>query len=386
MKLKQFSFAVFAGLALYAGSSLTAYAQTLKLGVIAPLTGAGAPWGVAAAEAAKIIAADFNQKGGLEVGGRKYQVQIIAYDDQFKATDAVAAYNRLINHDEAKYILIHTSAASVALKQRVEDDKVVALSGGYTPKSIDANTKFMFRVYSTPTDYLPSLVKWLGQNMTGKRIAILNPNDETGWDQSQITNKLFKENGFDVASNDLYERTQQDFQAVFTRVNASKPDVVDLGTSSPTTAAIMIRQARELGYQGQIVKTGGPGWQEIVAGAGKEAAEGTIGILYANPNNENYRRISAEYKKSIGQDPNDMLLPIYDGFNVLLHAIQKAGAVDDTTKVAAAFAQALPMKSIQSEELTLGGKANWGSNQQIMTVNYIGIIKSGVPQVVGSVK
>jgi branched-chain amino acid transport system substrate-binding protein len=158
MKLKQFSFAVFAGLALYAGSSLTAYAQTLKLGVIAPLTGAGAPWGVAAAEAAKIIAADFNRKGGLEVGGRKYQVQIIAYDDQFKATDAVAAYNRLINHDEAKYILIHTSAASVALKQRVEDDKVVALSGGYTPKSIDANTKFMFRVYSTPTDYLPSLV------------------------------------------------------------------------------------------------------------------------------------------------------------------------------------------------------------------------------------
>jgi branched-chain amino acid transport system substrate-binding protein len=117
MKLKQFSFAVFAGLALYAGSSLTAYAQTLKLGVIAPLTGAGAPWGVAAAEAAKIIAADFNRKGGLEVGGRKYQVQIIAYDDQFKATDAVAAYNRLINHDEAKYILIHTSAASVALKQ-----------------------------------------------------------------------------------------------------------------------------------------------------------------------------------------------------------------------------------------------------------------------------
>jgi hypothetical protein len=156
--------------------------------------------------------------------------------------------------------------------------------------------------------------------------------------------------------------------------------------SLPSHAAIMIRQARELGYQGQIVKTGGPGWQEIVAGAGKEAAEGTIGILYANPNNENYRRISAEYKKSIGQDPNDMLLPIYDGFNVLLHAIQKAGAVDDTTKVAAAFAQALPMKSIQSEELTLGGKANWGSNQQIMTVNYIGIIKSGVPQVVGSVK
>lgn len=46
-----------------------ASAESQRIGVIAPLTGGGAPWGVAAAEAAKILAHETNAAGGPEVGG-----------------------------------------------------------------------------------------------------------------------------------------------------------------------------------------------------------------------------------------------------------------------------------------------------------------------------
>lgn len=386
MKLKLLAAPVIAGLGLCLGLIASANAQVLKLGVIAPLTGGGAPWGLAAAEAPKILAAEINAKGGLEVGGKKYRIEVIAYDDQYKAADSVAAYNRLVHQDGVKYMIVHTSPAAAALKQSIEDDKVVALTGAYTAKAFDANTRHMFRIYSTAADYLPAIVPWIKQNHKERRVYLVNPNDETGWDQDRLAQKVFKDNGFDIAGHDLYERNQKDFQPFFTKVIGTKTEIIDLGSTSPATAGLMIRQARELGFKGFFIKSGGAGPKEIVAAAGKEAAEGMISMLYVDPANEGYQRIAAEYKKSRGHEPNEMLVNLYDSVNVLFRAIQKAGDVNDTTKVAAAFAQALPTKSVQGDMLSLGGKATVGADQQIMTVTYIAAIKNGQAVVVGKVK
>lgn len=364
----------------------TAHAEKLRLGVIAALTGPGAPWGIALAEAPKLIAADINAKGGLDVGGKKYQIEVIAYDDQYKAAEAVAAYNRLTNQDQVKYIFFNSSASTLALKQNVEDDKILGLTAAYTAKALDINSKYMFRLYSPPADYVPSFIAWMKDNVKNKRVVIVNPNDETGWDQTQLTEKVFKENGFDVLGSELFERAQKDFQPMMTKIIGMKADLIELGGTSPATAGLIVRQARELGYKGLFSKTGGAGPKDIVAAAGKEAAEGVINMLYADPASDGYRRIAAEYKKAVGQEPNEILVSFYDATNVLLRAIQKAGTIDDTAKVAAAFSQALPMRSVQGDELTLGGKARYGVDQQIMSVNYIGVIENGEPVVLGKAK
>lgn len=374
------------GLGLLGGALADARAETLKIGIIAPMTGGGAPSGMAAAEGSKIAAADINAHGGLDIGGKRYQVQVIAYDDQYKAADAVAAYNRLLNQDGVRFMLIYTSASAIALRQQVEDDKSVALTAAFSAKAIDAKTRHMFRLYSTSTDYMPPFAAWLRDNVKGRRMVVVNPNDETGWYQSEFSVKLYKDRGFDVLDAELFERTQQDFAPLLTKIIAMKPDMIELGTTSPATAALMVRQARELGYKGLFVKTGAPSNKEIIAAVGKAGAEGIIGVMFADPNNAGYRRIADAYKKDIGQEPNELVAPCYDAMNVMLHAIQAAGSVDDGDKVAAAFARVLPMPSAQGDELTLGGMATTGANQQIMSVNYVSVIRDGSPVVVGKLK
>jgi branched-chain amino acid transport system substrate-binding protein len=374
------------GMSLSVGSISAASAQTLKIGVISALTGGGAPWGIAAAQAPKIAAAEVNEKGGLEVGGKKYKVEVIAYDDQYKAADAVAAYNRLVRQDGVKYLFVMASAGTMAVKQSVEADKVIALTSSYTAKAIEPNTRYMFRLFSVASDYMPSLVQWLKANYKERRIVILNPNDETGWDHGKLSERLFKESGYQIQGQELFERTQKDFQPMLTKVIALKPEVIDVGSTPPATAGLMIRQARELGYKGLIIKTGGAGPRDIVAAAGKDAAEGMVSILYADPANEGYRRVAAAYRKAIGQQPNEILVSFYDATKVLLRAIQQAGDVGDTTKVAAAFSKALPMPSVQNDMLSLGGKASSGIDHQIMSVMYIGVIRNGEPVVVGKAK
>lgn len=384
--IRRFASSLIVGLGLCVGLLGAASAQTLKIGVIAPLTGGGAPWGIAVQQAAKIAAEEANAQGGLDVGGRKYQLEVIAYDDQFKPAESVAAYNRLRNNDKVSYMVVFHSPGALALKQSIENDKVVALTAAGAKEILDANSKYLFRHNSVPDNYEAALVTWLKDRIKQRRMILINPNDAVGWVMAGTSEQLYKKAGFELLSNQMYERTQNDFQSLLTKVISLKPDVIDIGATPPATAGLLVRQARELGYKGLILKTGGPGWSEIVAGAGKAASEGLISALYVDPKNEAYKQLAAKFKKAVGQEPNEMLLPVYDGIKVMFSAIQKAGDVSDTTKVAAAFSKVLPAKSLQGDEITLGGRELFGSDQQLLTWTYIGEVKNGEAIVVGKVK
>jgi branched-chain amino acid transport system substrate-binding protein len=355
------------------------HAQTLKLGYVGALTGGAAEYGLAGREALRIVADEVNANGGLDIGGKKYKVELIAYNDQQKAAEAVAAYTRLVNVDGAHYVFLQSSVSTLALKPNAERDKVMLLSAAFSPKIIDQDTKYTFRIYLNGANFVPALIGWMKDNVKERTVVTLNPNDETGWGQAEITTREYKENGFTVLASELYERTQKDFAPVLTKLIAMKPDLMDFGTSPPATTGLMVRQARELGYKGSFVQTGGPGWPAVVSAAGKEAAEGMITVIYADPRNQPYLNLAKVYSKNVGQDPNELIVSFYDAAQVLLKAIQIAGTADDTTKVAAAFSKALPMKSLQGDTLTLG-------HQQILTVDYVGVIKDGTPSVVGKLK
>lgn len=357
----------------------TLSAETIKIGLIAPLSGPGAPWGMAAKVAGETVAERVNAEGGLDVGGVKQQIEIIAYDDQYKAAEAAAAYNRLVNEDEARYLVLVTSASTLAVKQNVEDDEIVSLTASYSPAAIDDGSKFMFRLYSTADDYMPAYAAWMKDNLTERKMATLNPNDETGWSHREVTHHSYEENGFEIVGGELYERSIKDFAPLLTKILALRPEVIDLGSSSPATSGLIVRQARELGFGGRFVQTGGTGWPTVVEAAGKEAAEGMVNILYADPLNPAYQEVITAYAAKVGQAPNEIIVSFHDGYRVLLAAIQEAGDAEDTGKVAEAFSRVLPMPSLQGDDMT------W-EHQQIRTYDYVGIITDGSPVVQDKVK
>jgi len=377
-------FAVGAGL--LGGIVATANAETLKIGLIAPLTGGGAPWGKAEEYGTKILAAEINAKGGLDVGGKNYQVQIIPYDDQYKAADAIAAYNRLTSLDDAKYMIILATPSTMALKQTIEADNVLAITSSGVAKSVTADDKHLVRAFSILADYIPPFYAWLKDHIKERRVAIIDPNDDSGWDATQLAEKYLKENGFEVVDKEMFERAQKDFAPLITRIMGMNVDVIELASTPPATAGLIVRQARELGFKGQLLKGGGPAPLDIIEAAGKDAAEGMYNLRYVNTSSDGYKHLAAEYRKAIGQEPNELIVSFYDAGNVLLHAIQKGGDVNDPAKARAAFAQVLPMQSVQGVPLSYGGIATSGALNEILTVGFVGVIKNGVPLVVDTIQ
>jgi branched-chain amino acid transport system substrate-binding protein len=360
----------------------------IKIGVIAPLTGPGAPWGQSAAGGVKIIAEQTNAAGGLDVGGVKYAVEVTAYDDRFKAADTVTAFNRLVNQDQAKFIFVMTSTGTMAVRDAVESNHVIALTSSMSSKVIDKNSKYMFVLYSTPYDYLPSMIDWLKANSLPalRRVAILNPNDESGWAQTALSTKLFESKGYKIVASDLFEGTQRDFEPTLTKVLAAKPDVIDLGGSPPATAGLIMRQAREFGFSGQFFKGASSGPEATLAAAGARDAEGMINMLFADPGNAAYQKLAAAYTTMTGNKPNEVILSYADATRVLLATVKKAGTVTDTAKIADSFKDTLPMPALQGTSIALGGNDVYGVNHQLRTVDYIGVIRSGKTVVVGETK
>src|SRR3974390_3025424 len=96
--------------------------ETLKIGVIADLSGAAAVWGQAVQGGVELAAKETNAAGGLKVGGKTYKLEVIAYDDQYQAAKAVTAANRLIDQDGVKFIMgTFSSAGALATKPIMED-------------------------------------------------------------------------------------------------------------------------------------------------------------------------------------------------------------------------------------------------------------------------
>jgi branched-chain amino acid transport system substrate-binding protein len=75
-------------------------AVTLKIGINAEITGDIPKVGEATKFAAQMWVEDVNKAGGIEVGGKKYKVELAVEDNEAKAESAAKAATKLITVDE----------------------------------------------------------------------------------------------------------------------------------------------------------------------------------------------------------------------------------------------------------------------------------------------
>ncbi|MFW7341010.1 ABC transporter substrate-binding protein [Pollutimonas sp. H1-120] len=370
------------GLSLMAGASAQ---EVLKIGVVSALDGPGSEWGRGVDGGTKIAAKEINEAGGLKVGDKTYKLEVISYDDSYKAAQGVSAATRLIEQDRVKFVLGPLGSASgLAVKPIYEQNKVIGLVNTYTPQMLK-DVKYIFRVLPTTAEIVQPIINWVKEHHPNlKTVAIISPNDQTGWDSQKAQIAAYKKSGYDIIGSELFERSSRDFQSFLTRIIAKKPDIIELDTTPPGTAGLIIRQARELGYQGLFTKIGGPGVPEIVKAAGKEFAEGTVTYVAADTSAEKYKWLEKQYTNFYPAPMNAFNVFFYDGARMLFKALQDAGTVTDTDKVREALIKLSPFEGMQGA-LAWGGQDLYGNNHQIQAPVFIGNIKDGQEVIVGKV-
>lgn len=348
----------------------------LTIGVHASFSGAGAAFAGGMLAAANFAAEDVNKDGGLEVAGKRYKILLKQYDDRYRAQDAVTAMDRLMIQDGIHFVVGPMgSAAAVATKAQTTSGKVITMTLAFTPRALGPDAPYAFRPVITTGEFSDPQVAWLMKNSPSKQVVSLLPNDETGQQIGAGNTASYAKAGAKLQV-EYFERERVDFVPLLTRVLMTA-DAVELGGNSPTTAGLILKQARELGYRGPVFVTGGDVAAEMIKVAGKEAAEGTYVHLPIDTNLPDTAAYVARFKAKYGPNMNGFSPFFYAGLQMLFASMQKAGTITDTTKISTTLEG-------MSDVPTAMGKAGWtgekqyGIKHQIDLPFYIGQIKDGV--------
>ena len=248
---------------------------TYKIGVMYPLTGDAAAYGIPIQRTTKYAADEINSKGG--VNGKR--LELIYEDSKCNPKDGNAAAQKLINIDKVKVIIGGVcSGETLGAAPLANENKVVMISPSAT--SPDITTKggdFVFRL--SPSDAFAGVVasNYAYNELKFKKAGIIS---ETT-DYSQGLRKVFKENfeklGGQIVADETYNPEDTDFRTQVTKVKGASPDVVYIVPQTKAKGVLLVRQLKEAGVSKQLVTA------EVMIGRDvvKESAadvEGMIGV------------------------------------------------------------------------------------------------------------
>ncbi|MHB1127498.1 MAG: ABC transporter substrate-binding protein [Bacillota bacterium] len=367
-------------------SEQTLKQETLKIGVIAPLSGAGAPWGVGLKRGVEMAATEINERGGLKIGDTQYTLEIVPYDDKYTGEGAVAAATRLVSQDNVKFIVGPISSAAVlAIQPITEAAGVLLMANSYSDVVLNPDNPLTLRAVMTSNETYVPFLSWLKENKPEiKKIAFLNPNDASGEAVSRAGLRALEKVKYDLVANEFYERGTTDFYPLLTKMLATNPDLIDGAGTPPGEFGIFVKQARELGYKGEFMIIAGLDAKTIndIAGPAGE------GIYYAlAPSDLQGNPKPAEKVKKYGElwpgeAYNPTTLAFYDPARIMMEAMEKAQSIEPE-KVRDAILNN-KWENVYGP-VKFGNKALYGVPYQIIGQSYIAQLIDGKESLVATI-
>jgi branched-chain amino acid transport system substrate-binding protein len=286
--------------------------------------------------------------------------------------------------DKVKFVIGPMgSAAGLAAQEITEANKVLFVGNSFTTKFLGAKKLYSFRTTMTMAEFSLPMLKFLKEKYpNAKRMAILGPNDETGYEVTGFNLKAHEAVGHEIVFRDYFERGTVDFMPVLNKIFALKPDVLNLDGSNPGDCGLIVKQARQMGFKGLIIKVGGPGTPEMLKVAGKELMEGFIYYSPINPDDPKIQEINKKYNAKFPPPMNGFTPQFYDGTLWLFEAIKKAGTLTDTEKVKAAL-ESLSFDGVYTGRMSWTGKETYGIDHQVKFPFYVMVVKDGKEVVLG---
>jgi branched-chain amino acid transport system substrate-binding protein len=290
----------------------------VRIGLAVPLTGSLAWGGVEMKEGAEIAAADLNARGGV-LGER---IQVVAADDYCRGDQAIAAANKLIAANVAGVVGHPCSSAALSASRVYFEAGVLMISTFATSaKLTEQGFRNVFRVVGR--DDLQGRIAGdlLAERWGTKPIAILHDGQDYGKGLAQETKKRLNERGTAEAIFEAIEPGKADYWDIVQKMRARGVEVLFYG-GYQYEAGLIIRQAREHGYQLQLVAGDAISSEDFGLIAGP-ASDGTLITFPPAPSGPGAAELVAKFTEGV-RNPS----PAYAALQVWAQAVEMAGTFE----------------------------------------------------------
>jgi len=295
------------------------------------MTGDIAYVGTQSQRAAEMKVEDINGAGGLDVGGKKYKIELIIEDNESKAESATAAATKLITQDRVLAIVgPQASKQAVPTGEVANENETPMISPWSTNPNTTLNRPWVFRACFLDPFQGPVVANFVTNEFGFSKAAVL-------YDVASDYPKGLAENFRDaweelhgsgsVVAFESFTTGDTDFSAQLTKIKGTDAEVL-FTPQYYNEVPLIVKQARELGLPQVIVGSdswGDPKTLELCGDACEGlffsthyAAEGATGAT---------KEFIDRYEAAYGETPGDVAALTWDAIGILMQAIQNCGAI-----------------------------------------------------------
>jgi branched-chain amino acid transport system substrate-binding protein len=324
---------VLLALALLGTAPTAAWAQTVKMGAVVPLTGRYGAGGAQIRAGYEIAVEQINAGGGVTVGSAKLPIELVLLDDESDATKTVARLEGLAAQGVVGYLGgfgsdLHAAAASVAEKNRVP-----YLGVAFALQKIhQQGFRYLFSPFWKSPDIGQATQGLLGLIPAGERpktVAIFQEKTDWGREMAAAWTEAGKSAGYQVVVTGEYAPGAKDFSDIILKARTANADVV-LALPNPPDGMTLVKQMKELGYTPKLsFFIRAPDAQVWSQNLGKD---GDFMVLAAGWHHAmkgaGVKELNDAHQKKLGRPADPLVGPAYACVQILAAAVTRAGGTD----------------------------------------------------------
>jgi branched-chain amino acid transport system substrate-binding protein len=262
--------------AAFGGRRASAQDDVVRIGFLAPLTGAVAAWGKPGLDGCEIWAERVNAAGGVDIGGERRRVEFVAYDNEYDPAKARTGATQLIREDGVKFVMMlggdtWPGAQPVA-------DRTGMLFSTLLPSDLGPDTTTLVAPAEVHPVYNVTAVDWLARNRPELKTAVMCAQDDAlGLPSVATYLAAFEAAGIEMLDEPLlFDPATTDFAPVVTRMLSSDPQIVCLDTAYADYVHPIVEQLFQQGFDGQIISCTADFYEQMIEKTSKAFMEGFL--------------------------------------------------------------------------------------------------------------
>jgi branched-chain amino acid transport system substrate-binding protein len=316
-----------------AATCANAFAQevVVKIGHVAPMSGAIAHLGKDNENGARLAIEELNAKG-VTIGGKKAKFELVAEDDAADPKQGTAAAQKLVDQKVNGIIGHLNSGTTIPASKLYSDAGIPQISPSATnPKYTRQGFKTTFRVVADDVHLGGTLGRYAVKDLKGQAIAVIDDRTAYGQGVADEFEKAVKAAGGKVIGREFTTDKSTDFMPILTTLKGKKPDVVFFG-GMDAVAGPMLKQMKSLGIQTKFMGGDGICTTELAKLAGESMSDGQVVCAEAGgvegAQKKGMEDFSARFKKRFNADVQVYAPYVYDAVGVMVDAMVKANSTE----------------------------------------------------------
>ncbi|QIO54515.1 ABC transporter substrate-binding protein (plasmid) [Rhizobium leguminosarum] len=305
---------------------------TIKLGLVAPMSGPNARYGAFSMHGAELAVKDINDAGGID--GMK--IELLNADSQGTPVEGVSAARRLIDQDGVDFIIGDVSSSvTLAIQPVAEDAEVLLLNAASSNPKITYQAgvggfKWTYRNYPTDENRALIVAKYAAEQRGFTKFAVLSVDSDYGRSAITFTKKYLPDFKGEILSEDYYKEGEVDFRSVLAKIRDNGAQAIIMYGLADTTP-IIARQMIELGIAGKVTLIGNGEFNtEKTIKSAPSALEGAVEAAAWLPqfDSPESKAFVEKFTATYNEAPNNHAYVHWDTVNLLAAAIKQAGSAD----------------------------------------------------------